>query len=72
MDIQAHVLPAMVALHNLIMKLDPVECDDICEMEVEDLNPGLCADVGVLAEAATMEHEKKRSEAQCDVIAEAM
>ena len=74
MAIQARIPPALAAIHNFILKHDPVEWDSILAMEEEDPNPGTRANdnFGRLAEGVTDDIEKARSEARRDGIAQAM
>lgn len=72
MAVQARIPPAMAALHNFILKHDPVEWEDILNMEIEDPNPGTRNDSGRLAEGPTDAAEKERSESRRDSIAQAM
>lgn len=74
-EIQARVLPALAALHNFILMHDSQEWDETLATELEDPTPGTRTennDFGILAGGVTTAHEKRRSEARRDGIAQGM
>jgi hypothetical protein len=76
MDIQAHLPPALAALHNFIRKHNP---DDIANFNnVEDPQPGAraggpaAAEEGQLAEGLPRAAERRQTNERQDMIAQAM
>jgi hypothetical protein len=76
MDIQAHVPPALAALHNFIWKYNP---DDIADFDnVEDLQPGAhmegpaAAEEGQLADGLPGAAEREQTNERQDKIAQEM
>jgi hypothetical protein len=69
-ELQARILPALAAIHNLILKHDPTDLedfDDVC-----DPDPGYVVDFGSLADGQTSRAEKDRADKRRDVIAQKM
>ena len=69
MAVQAHILPALAAVHNFICIHDEEEILDF--QDLEDGEPGEC-DYGKLAEGPPNRTEKSRSEVKWDGITQAM
>jgi DDE superfamily endonuclease len=76
MDIQAHVPPALAALHNFIRKYNP---DNIADFDnVEDPQPGACmegpaaAEEGQLADGLPGAAEREQTNERRDRIAQEM
>ncbi|EEB88367.1 hypothetical protein MPER_13833 [Moniliophthora perniciosa FA553] len=77
MDVQARVVLALIAIHNLILQYDPQEQQDTADVgddDAVDLNPGYrTQDEGQLAETLVVpEAERTRAEAKRDRIAQEM
>jgi len=76
MFIQAQVPPALAALHNFIMKHDPIDIEQYLTGNDDDLdpNPGQphVNEFGNLADGAVTRREKLRAKATRDQIAESM
>ena len=68
MDLQAHLPPALAAIHNFICDIDPIDINDFTE--AEDMQPGWHS--GDLADALLRCAERERANNRHDDIANAM
>ena len=74
MELQAHLLPALAALHNFIVENDPADWQTFAEVQT-DPHPGIphaSHEHGALAAAVPTEAEKRRANHRRDEIAQKM
>ena len=69
MDVQAWVFSALAAIHNCILKRDPIEIADISPPSDDGID---AEDHGQLVTEYPGQVEKDRANARCDQIAENM
>ena len=69
MYVQARVFPALVAIHNCILKRDPIEIANILPPSDDGID---VEDRGQLATEYPGQAEKDRANARCEQIAESM
>ena len=69
LDVQARVFPACAALHNVILKYDPKELQDMLPPDGNDDIIETGHSTGELATEFPQRVEKERANSRCDAIA---
>ena len=72
LDVQVRVFPACAALHNIILKYDPKEFQDMLPLDGNDDIIETGHSTGELATEFPQRVKKERANSRCDVIARDM